>query len=99
MHVTAIVLAAGAGRRIGADVSKTYLSIAGRPLILRALDRMFAAKAVKEVILVVAENNLHRCDSMLRGDAALSNRPWVLQSGGSTRQQSARRGLEKLNAV
>jgi 2-C-methyl-D-erythritol 4-phosphate cytidylyltransferase len=55
MHVTAIVLAAGAGRRIGADVSKTYLSIAGRPLVLRALDRMFAAKTVEEVILVVAE--------------------------------------------
>jgi 2-C-methyl-D-erythritol 4-phosphate cytidylyltransferase/2-C-methyl-D-erythritol 4-phosphate cytidylyltransferase/2-C-methyl-D-erythritol 2,4-cyclodiphosphate synthase len=98
MYVTAIVLAAGAGRRIGADVSKTYLSIAGRPLVLRALDRMFAAKAVEEVILVVAENELARCDAMLRADAALINRPWVLQSGGSTRQQSARRGLEKASA-
>ena len=99
MHVTAIVLAAGAGRRIGADVSKTYLSIAGRPLVLRALDRMFAAKSIEEVILVVGENELERCSAMLRRDAALVNRPWVLQSGGSTRQQSARRGLEKVDAV
>jgi len=99
MHVTAIVLAAGAGRRIGADVSKMYLSVAGRPLVLRALDRMFAAKTVEEVILVVAENELERCDALLRGDAALINRSWMLQSGGFTRQQSARRGLEKLSAV
>ena len=99
MHVTAIVLAAGAGRRIGADVSKTYLSIAGRPLVLRALDRMFAAKSIEEVILVVDENELETCAAMLRRDVALVNRPWVLQSGGSTRQQSARRGLEKVDAV
>jgi len=99
MHVTAIVLAAGAGRRIGADISKTYLSIAGRALVLRVLDRMFAAKAVEEVILVVAENDLARCDALLRGDGALCNRPWVLQSGGPTRQQSARRGLEKVSAL
>jgi 2-C-methyl-D-erythritol 4-phosphate cytidylyltransferase len=99
MHVTAIVLAAGAGQRIGADVSKMYLSIAGRPLVLRALDRMFAAKSIEEVILVVGENELETCAAMLRRDAALVNRPWVLQSGGSTRQQSARRGLEKVDAV
>jgi len=99
MHVTAIVLAAGAGRRIGADVSKTYLSIAGRPLVLRALDRMFAAKSIEEVILVVDENELETCAAMLRRDVALVNRPWVLQSGGSTRQQSARRGLERVDAV
>ena len=99
MHVSAIVLAAGVGRRIGADISKTYLAIAGRPLVLRALDRMFAAKAVEEVILVVSENDLDRCDALLRGDGALCNRPWVLQSGGLTRQESARRGLEKVSAL
>jgi 2-C-methyl-D-erythritol 4-phosphate cytidylyltransferase len=41
MHVTAIIVAAGAGRRIGGPSTKTYLPVAGRPLILRTLDRIF----------------------------------------------------------
>ncbi|MBM2802518.1 MAG: 2-C-methyl-D-erythritol 4-phosphate cytidylyltransferase [Deltaproteobacteria bacterium] len=98
MLVTAIVLAAGAGRRIGGAVSKAYLPIAGRPLVLRTLDRIFAARTVAKVILVVAGNEFERCNAMLRADSVLRSRPCVLQSGGATRQQSAKRGLEKIGA-
>lgn len=68
MHVTAIVVAAGRGRRIGGDVSKTYLPIAGRPLVLRTLDRMFSAKSVERVVLVVGADELERCGALVRGD-------------------------------
>jgi 2-C-methyl-D-erythritol 4-phosphate cytidylyltransferase len=98
MHVTAIVVAAGAGRRIGGEISKTYLSISGRPLVLRTVDRMFLAGCVERVVLVVAADEMANCAALLRGDAALRDRPIVLQTGGATRQQSAQRGLEKLGA-
>lgn len=98
MHVTAIVVAAGAGRRIGGGVPKMYLSISGRPLVLRTMDRMFSTRSVERVVLVVGADEMDRCDALLRGDAALRDRPFVLQTGGATRQQSAKRGLEKLGA-
>ena len=98
MHVAAIVLAAGAGRRIGGEVAKTYLPIAGRPLVLRTLDRMFAAKTVKQVVLVVAANEMDRCDALLGADPQLRDLPYLLQTGGATRQQSAKRGLERIAA-
>jgi len=98
MHVTAIVLAAGEGRRIGGEIPKTFLPIAGRPLVLRTLDRMFEAHAVENVVLVIAANEIERCQSMLRADAALRDRPWLLQAGGLTRQQSAKRGLDKIGS-
>jgi 2-C-methyl-D-erythritol 4-phosphate cytidylyltransferase len=98
MRVSAIVLAAGAGRRIGGDLAKAYLSIAGRAMVLRTLDRMFAAKTVTQVILVVAAEDLARCTSLLSGDTALRDRAIFLQTGGATRQESARRGLEKVAA-
>ena len=98
MHATAIVLAAGEGRRIGGEIPKTFLPIAGRPLVLRTLDRMFAARAVENVVLVIAANEIERCQSMLRADAALRDRPWLLQAGGLTRQQSAKCGLEKIGS-
>lgn len=94
MHVTAIVVAAGAGRRIGGEIPKTYLPIAGRSLVLRTLDRLFSAKTVENVVLVVAANDFERCNAMLSADAALRHRPFRLQTGGATRQQSAKRGLE-----
>jgi len=97
MYVTAIVVAAGEGRRVGGTTSKPYLLIAGRSIILRTLDRCFATRSVNDVILVVAGQELARCEALLQADPALSQRPWRLQSGGATRQESVKRGLEKIN--
>jgi 2-C-methyl-D-erythritol 4-phosphate cytidylyltransferase len=98
MRVTAIVVAAGTGRRIGGQVSKIYLPIAGRPVVLRTLDKLFSTKSVDQVVLVVAANEVERCGALLRTDANLCARPCILQTGGATRQQSAKRGLEKVGA-
>jgi 2-C-methyl-D-erythritol 4-phosphate cytidylyltransferase len=96
--VTALIVAAGEGLRVGAALPKTYLPIGGRPMVLRTLDRFFAARTVEQVVLVTAVNDLSRCESLLRGDSALNGRPWILQTGGATRQQSVKRGLEKADA-
>ena len=55
MHVTAIIVAAGEGKRLGGQVSKSFLPIAGRPLVLRTLDRFFSTQSIEKVILVVAD--------------------------------------------
>lgn len=96
MRTSAIVVAAGEGKRIGGDVSKTYLPIAGRPLVLRTLDRIFASPVISDVILVVAAADLVRCEELLCNDSDLRDRPWRLQAGGATRQQSVQCGLTRL---
>jgi 2-C-methyl-D-erythritol 4-phosphate cytidylyltransferase len=97
MHVTAIIVAAGAGRRFGGATAKTYLSIAGRPLILRTLDRIFATPAISNVVLVVAPGDIDYCRDLLNSDPTLKARACDLQAGGATRQLSVRCGLEKLH--
>ena len=99
MHVASIIVAAGAGRRIGGATPKSYLPIAGRPLILRTVDRVFSSQLVAEVVLVVSADEIDRCRHLLEADMALKGRPYVLQAGGATRQQSVRRGLEKIGAA
>jgi 2-C-methyl-D-erythritol 4-phosphate cytidylyltransferase len=77
---------------------KPFQPLAGRPIVLRALDRVFAARSVTSVIVVVAAEELERCQDLIQSDDSLRNRRWLLQSGGATRQQSARRGLERVAA-
>jgi 2-C-methyl-D-erythritol 4-phosphate cytidylyltransferase len=95
MKATAVIVAAGAGRRLGADAPKTFLPLCGRPMLLRTLDRFLAARGVGKIVVVVAPDQLPRAQSVLEQDAAVQKRgAWVLQSGGLTRQESVRRGLE-----
>lgn len=96
MHVAAVVVAAGASQRIGGETPKIYLPLAGRPMLLRTLDRVFATKSVEEAVVVVAANDISRCAEMLRNDAAMRGRSFRLQIGGATRQQSVQRGLQAI---
>jgi 2-C-methyl-D-erythritol 4-phosphate cytidylyltransferase len=98
MRVTAIIVGAGEGKRMGGPVPKSFLPIAGRPLVLRALDRFFSARSIEKVICVVAGKEMQRGQALMQGDFHLSHRPWTLQAGGATRQKSVRRGLEKLDS-
>jgi 2-C-methyl-D-erythritol 4-phosphate cytidylyltransferase len=92
----AVVLAAGQGRRLGGVTPKPLVPICGRPLVLRTLDRIFAANVIEQVVLVVPTDQISRCESLLRSDEALHDRPWVLQPGGATRQQSSSFGLRRV---
>jgi 2-C-methyl-D-erythritol 4-phosphate cytidylyltransferase len=94
MKATAIIVAAGEGRRFGGDTPKTFLLLCGRPMLLRALDRFLLARTIGKVIIVIAADQLSRAEAMLAGDAALEGGVWAVQSGGATRQESVRRGLE-----
>ncbi|MBI1998022.1 MAG: 2-C-methyl-D-erythritol 4-phosphate cytidylyltransferase [Deltaproteobacteria bacterium] len=71
MKVTAVIVAAGEGLRVGGNVPKPYLPLVGRAMFLRTLDRVFSVRNVEKVVLVIAASELSRCEGMLRGDSAL----------------------------
>ena len=49
MHAVAIVAAAGSGSRLGADLPKALVPLAGRPLVCRAVDALLDG-GVAEVV-------------------------------------------------
>jgi 2-C-methyl-D-erythritol 4-phosphate cytidylyltransferase len=98
MKAVAIIVAAGEGRRFGSLEGKVYIPLCGRPMLLRALDKFCSARHIMQIIVVAAVSELPRCEAMLRGDPVLKDCPWVVQSGGATRQESVKRGLEKVDA-
>ncbi|MEK7783786.1 MAG: 2-C-methyl-D-erythritol 4-phosphate cytidylyltransferase [Candidatus Binatota bacterium] len=96
MRVNAVIVAAGEGTRMGGKVSKPFLSLGGRPLILHTLSR-FAASQVRKVVLVTAEGAISKCQELVRSDHHLGGLEFVFQSGGRRRQDSVGQGLARLD--
>lgn len=91
----AIVVAAGRGSRAGGPLPKQYQQMGGEPVLRRTL-RLFCEHPAVTAVLAV----IHSDDSGLFADAA-EGLPKILApvSGGTTRQDSVRAGLEALAGV
>ena len=55
MKTTAIIVAAGKGTRMGPNVDKIFLEIAGQPVIAHTWQQFDRADCIDEIILVVRE--------------------------------------------
>lgn len=97
MRVNAVIVAAGEGKRMNSATPKIFLSLQGRPLLIHTLRRFAAVRAVEKTIVVIAEKDLTRCEAFIRADEDLAKVRYVLQPGGSTRQESVRQGLTRLD--
>ena len=52
------------GGRLGGGLPKAFAPIAGRPLVLRTLERMFCSADDRRATLVVAAAELERCEAL-----------------------------------
>lgn len=57
-HCIAIVLAGGQGKRMGTEVQKQYLDIAGKPLLYYSLHTFQESGIIDEIILVTGEGQI-----------------------------------------
>lgn len=60
-YCTAIVLAAGQGRRMGGKVQKQYLEVGGKPLLYYSLAAFEASPVIDEILLVVGVGQEKYC--------------------------------------
>ena len=89
---SAIVLAAGSGRRMGGAVAKQYLPLLGKPLMVYALET-FAASGVDEIILVVAPGEISYCRENIVKKYGISKVTHIIE-GGQERYDSVYAGLK-----
>ena len=87
----ALVVAAGRGSRFGAGQPKQYRALAGQPILRRAVIPLINHPGIGAVRVVIHEDDMQAYRSAV-GDLPLL--PPV--TGGTTRQESALRGLESL---
>ncbi|MGC2166708.1 MAG: 2-C-methyl-D-erythritol 4-phosphate cytidylyltransferase [Gallionella sp.] len=86
----ALVPAAGFGARMGNELPKQYLSIAGKPMMAHALETLCACKEIDTVFVVLSpdDTQFHRYDWSSLGDKLQP-----LFCGGETRAESVANGL------
>lgn len=95
-QTVAIVLAAGAGRRLGAQTGKALVLLEGKPVVAWSLEAFDASPDIDRTILVIAPADRALCLAMV---ASLTLRkPLAMVDGGDTRHDSEFNGLEALAA-
>lgn len=88
---SAIIPAAGKGRRFGKDFNKVFAEAAGKPIIAHTLAVFQASPSIDEIILVTGTEDLALCREIVErfGFDKVS----AVVEGGERRQESVRNGL------
>ncbi len=94
MHVTAIIAAAGEGRRLGAAVPKQLLDIAGRSILERSVSAFAVHDRVDDVIVVLPPELAGAPEQCLTLPTSAAVRVVV---GGARRQDSVANAFDRVS--
>jgi len=89
----AVVPAAGAGRRMGGELPKQYLSLGGRTVLAHTLESLFADARIQGVVVAVREG-----DQRFGAYSAPPGRTLLPAAGGAERCDSVLSALQVLSA-
>lgn len=89
---SAIIVAAGQGKRMGTTESKQYLHIQDKPILVHTLERFEQVESISEIILVVGADDTLRCEQW-KNQFQLSKIKTIV-AGGTERQHSVHIGLQ-----
>ena len=88
---TAIILSAGKGSRMGADIPKQYLELAGHPIIYYPL-KAFQESIVEQIVLVCSKNDREFCEKLVKENSF--DKVVCVVEGGKERYHSVYNGLK-----
>lgn len=91
----AIIASAGSGRRMGLAEKKQYLPLGDRPILAHTLGVFEASPRIKDVVLVVPPGEVEVCRKGIV-EAFGFGKVRVIVEGGEERQDSVRKGLERV---
>ena len=94
-HCTAIVLAAGQGKRMGTKVHKQYLLISGRPVLYYSLDTFQKSGIIDEIYLVTGAGEEEYCRNDIVKQYGFDKVTKIL-TGGAERYHSVWNALQEV---
>ena len=92
--VTAIILAAGRGKRMNSSINKVFLLLNGQPILLHSVLTFSACPEVDNLVVVAAPDEVDLVENMLNSLTGIKT--WKVVSGGSERQYSIANALKAM---
>ncbi len=92
---TAIIVAAGQGKRFGTETLKQFLEICGTPIVIHTVQKFEKCAAVDEIILVLPVAELESFTHIVEKHHLKKLKKIV--GGGKTRAESVLNGLNAIN--
>ena len=95
MDLYVVIVAGGSGKRMGAEIPKQFLELAGRPVLMHTIERFKSFDQAIEIITVLPENQLRFwIDLQKKHSFSILH---TLVKGGPNRFYSVRNGLNFVN--
>ena len=92
--VTAIVLAAGRGTRMGTKIQKQYLDLCGKPVLYYSLHAFQESPVIDEILLVTGEQEIEYCRTEIVEKYQFTKVRKILP-GGAERYLSVWNGIQE----
>lgn len=96
MGVGVVIVAAGAGRRMGAEGNKVLLPLKGKAVLAHSVDLFAAMEEITEIVVVTRAVDCPAVESLVQ--EAVQNKSIKVVLGGKTRQESVYLGLQALSS-
>ncbi|MER5183587.1 2-C-methyl-D-erythritol 4-phosphate cytidylyltransferase [Streptomyces sp. NPDC002896] len=95
-RTAAVIPAAGRGVRLGPGAPKALRALNGTPMLIHAVRAMAASRAVSLVVVVAPPDGAAEVKSLLASHALPDWTDFLVVTGGDTRQESVKLGLDAL---
>jgi len=92
MKLYAVIVAGGIGTRMGTDIPKQFLELAGKPVLMHTIERFLTFSNSIHIITVLPGEYLEFWDQLKK--KYTFTQPHIIVRGGETRFISVRNGLE-----
>lgn len=92
-RVAAVIAAGGTGTRIGSQLPKQFIQIGGKPILVRTVESVLSVESVFEVVIALPAEHIAQAETLLAQWELRA--PVVCVAGGTTRQESVWRGVQR----
>ena len=95
MNLYALIVAGGTGARMGTDIPKQFLELAGKPVLMHSIERFRAFDNTIGIIVVIPENQFSLWESLKEKHSFSVSH--TLIKGGPSRFFSVKNGLQSVD--
>ena len=93
---TAVIVAAGKGKRMGTEISKQFLPLCGKEILTHTVEKFEQAGNIRDIVLVTGEDSLQDVREMAQEYGW--KKVVSIVAGGKERQDSVWNGLQMVSA-